>query len=173
MRLLIRPTGCGFHGVHEWKQVVSVCPKHKLAPLKTPSDRFTRTLNCAPSISPLILRVYAMPRCPPRRAEDVAGRCSPPSPDTLIRRSPNMRTIRSRASRVLRLRNTGLRSSMVGTGRKASLYSSNDARRCLPLMRRTTCGVPSVCSGTTSPACSCVSAGCGSGFGVSKIRLVA
>ena len=105
------------------------------------------------------------------------------SPDTLILRSPNMRTMRSRASRVLRLRNTGLRSSMDGTGRKVSLYSSNDARRCLPLMRRTTCGVSSVCSGigslaiaifccTASLACSCVSAGCGSGFGVSILGLL-
>ena len=105
------------------------------------------------------------------------------SPDTLIRRSPNMRTMRSRASRVLRLRNTGLRSSMDGTVRKDSLYSSNEARRCLPLMRRTTCGVSSTCSGTASPACSSttslafsgyffVSVGCVSGFSVSILGLL-
>ena len=76
--LFIRPTGCGFHGVWEWEQEVSVCPKHKLAPLKTPLDRFRVTPNYIPSIRLLILRVYAMPRCPHRRWQDAAERCSPP-----------------------------------------------------------------------------------------------
>ena len=39
------------------------------------------------------------------------------NPETLIFRSPNNRTIRSSLSRVSLLRNTGLRSSMAGTGR--------------------------------------------------------
>ena len=102
------------------------------------------------------------------------------SPDTLILRLPNRLTMRSRASRVLRSRNTGFRFPMVGTGRNIALYSSSDARRCLPLIRCTTCGCSSAFSCTASPvcsfmfssvpacasSCSCagVSAGAGSGF---------
>ena len=77
---LFRPTGCGFHRVSEREQAVSVCPKHKLASLKTPLDRFRVTPNCIPLIRFLIFRVYAIPRCPHRRWQDAAGRCSPPVP---------------------------------------------------------------------------------------------
>lgn len=102
------------------------------------------------------------------------------SPDTLILRLPNMRTMRSRASRVPWLRNTGLRSSMVGTVRKVSLYSSNDARRCLPLTRRFTCGTSSVCTVSLacsytwvlSCTCSCISSATVSGFCVSVLSLL-
>ena len=44
----MRPTGCVSHEFKEWKQAVSVCPKHKLAPLKTPLDWFRVTLNNTP-----------------------------------------------------------------------------------------------------------------------------
>ena len=77
---LVRPTGCGFHGVWEWEQEVSVCPKHKLAPLKTPLEWFRVTPCYTPSIHFLILRVYAMPRCLPHRRQDADGRCFPPVP---------------------------------------------------------------------------------------------
>ena len=80
VRLPVRPTGCGFHGVVEWEQAVSVCPKHKLAPLKTPLDRFRVTPNYILRVLLLILRVYAKLRCPHRKWQDAAGRCSPPVP---------------------------------------------------------------------------------------------
>lgn len=53
------------HSLKYGEQAVSVCPKHKLAPLKTPLDWFRVTPNCSPLIRSLILRVYAMLRCPP------------------------------------------------------------------------------------------------------------
>ena len=121
-----------------------------------------------------------MPRCPPRKVERWWRTMFSASPDTLILRLPNRLTMRSRASRVLRSRNTGFRFPMVGTGRNIALYSSSDARRCLPLIRCTTCGCSSAFSCTASPvcsfmfssvpacasSCSCagVSAGAGSGF---------
>lgn len=48
MLILIRPTGCGFHEFLRVGAGGSVCPKHKLAPLKTPLDWFRVTPNNTP-----------------------------------------------------------------------------------------------------------------------------
>ena len=58
------------------------------------------------------------------------------SPETLILRPPNLRTNSSSLSRTSPLTNTGLRSSILGTWRKAFRYSSRESFLCLLLIRR-------------------------------------
>ena len=66
------------------------------------------------------------------------------SPETLILRLPSLRTNSSSLSRTSQLTNTGLRSSIFGTCRKAVRYSSNDNLRCRLLTRQWDVGnVPS------------------------------
>ena len=54
--------GCGFHEFQEWEQAVSVCPKHKLAPLKIRVPLFWASLNMLPinwgEIIPLSVSFY-------------------------------------------------------------------------------------------------------------------
>ena len=75
IQIPIRPTGCSFHGVHEWEQAVSVCPKHKLAPLKTPLDWFRVTLNCTPSIRFLKLTKYPNIEWDKRKSSQIKSNC--------------------------------------------------------------------------------------------------
>lgn len=80
--------------------------------------------------------IYATARTLPSRFQDVAGRCFQEVPKHSFCGLTSLRTNSSSLSRISQLTNTGLRSLIFGTCRKAVRYSSNDNLRCRLLTRQ-------------------------------------